>query len=57
VSEDKRDALLRGHLAAMMNFTEQERTYFMGLIEKFLKGSAVESVAFSHSEPQSHRKS
>jgi glutamyl-tRNA reductase len=52
VPEQGREAVLRQHLAAMMNFTEQERTHFLSLIEKFLKGSRAESVAYSQSVPQ-----
>jgi glutamyl-tRNA reductase len=52
VPEQSREAVLRQHLAAMMNFTEQERTHFLGLIEKFLKGSRAESVACSQNVPQ-----
>jgi glutamyl-tRNA reductase len=44
VPEQNREEFLRQHLDAMMNFTEQERSHFMGLIEKFLKGSRAESV-------------
>jgi glutamyl-tRNA reductase len=51
VPEQSREAVLRQHLAAMMNFTEQERTHFISLIEKFLKGSRAESVAYSQSVP------
>jgi glutamyl-tRNA reductase len=51
VPEQGREAVLRQHLAAMMNFTEQERTHFLSLIEKFLKGSRAESVAYSQSVP------
>src|SRR3989440_356658 len=51
VPEQRREAVLRQHLAAMMNFTEQERTHFISLIEKFLKGSRAESVAYSQSVP------
>lgn len=52
VPEQGREAVLRQHLAAMMNFTEQERTHFLSLIEKFLKGSRAESVACCQSVPQ-----
>jgi glutamyl-tRNA reductase len=52
VPEQGREAVLRQHLAAMMNFTEQERTHFLSLIEKFLKGSRVEPVACCQSVPQ-----
>src|SRR2546421_891486 len=51
VPEQSREEILRQHLAAMMNFTEQERTHFISLIEKFLKGSRAESVAYSQSVP------
>jgi len=51
VPEQSREAVLRQHLAAMMNFTEQERTHFTSLIEKFLKGSRAEPVACSESLP------
>ncbi len=51
VPEQGREAVLRQHLAAMMNFTEQERTHFLSLIEKFLKGSRAEPVACSESLP------
>ncbi|HTP70370.1 MAG TPA: glutamyl-tRNA reductase [Dongiaceae bacterium] len=43
VPEHKREAILRQHLAAMINFTEQERTHFMGLIAKFVNGHKVET--------------
>jgi glutamyl-tRNA reductase len=52
VPEQGREAVLRQHLAAMMNYTEQERTHFLSLIEKFLKGSRAESVACCQSVPQ-----
>jgi len=52
VPEQGREAVLRQHLAAMMNFTEQERTHFLSLIEKFLKGSRAESGACCQSVPQ-----
>ena len=52
VPEQSRQTVLRQHLAAMVNFTEQERTHFISLIEKFLKGSRAESVACSQSVPQ-----
>jgi glutamyl-tRNA reductase len=52
VPEQGREAVLRQHLAAMMNFTEQERTHFLSLIEKFLRGSRAESVACCQSVPQ-----
>jgi len=45
IPEPNREAFLRQHLDAMVNFTEQERTHFMGLIEKFLNGGRPESVA------------
>lgn len=51
--EQNRETFLRQHLAAMMNFTEQERSHFIGLIEKFLKGSRADSVACSHTGPGS----
>jgi glutamyl-tRNA reductase len=49
VPEHKREALLQQHLDAMPHLSEQERAHFVGLIDKFLKGSKAES-AFSHSE-------
>jgi glutamyl-tRNA reductase len=49
---ENREAFLRQHLDAMMNFTEQERTHFMSLIEKFLKGSKAESASYPHTVPQ-----
>jgi len=52
VPEQGREAVLRQHLAAMMNFTEQERTHFLSLIEKFLRGSRAESLACCQSVPQ-----
>ena len=52
VPEQGREAVLRQHLAAMMNFTEHERTHFLSLIEKFLRGSRAESVACCQSVPQ-----
>jgi glutamyl-tRNA reductase len=52
VPEQSREAVLRQHLAAMMYFTEQERTHFLTLIEKFLKGSRAESLACRQSVPQ-----
>jgi glutamyl-tRNA reductase len=57
VPEQNREAVLHQHLAAMLNFTEQERSHFLGLIEKFLKGSRAESVACPHSDPRSLRNS
>jgi glutamyl-tRNA reductase len=53
----KREALLRQHLSAMINFTEQERTHFMGLIAKFLNGGQVEAESFVHADSQARRTS
>jgi glutamyl-tRNA reductase len=57
VPEEDREAFLRQHLDAMMNFTEQERTHFMGLIEKFLKGSKAASAVYPQAVPQTHSNS
>jgi glutamyl-tRNA reductase len=57
VPEHNREAFLRQHLAAMVNFTEEERTHFMGLIQKFLRGSGKEQVEYSHSDAGMQRKS
>jgi len=57
VPAHKREALLRQHMAAMINFTEQERNHFMGLIEKFLNGAKVESDSFVHAEAPVRRPS
>jgi glutamyl-tRNA reductase len=57
VEEHKREALLRQHLSAMINFSEQERTHFMGLIAKFLNGGKVESESFVHADSQARRSS
>jgi glutamyl-tRNA reductase len=51
VPEQNREAFLRQHLQAMMNFTEQERAHFMALIEKFLRGSKAESVTCRQGPP------
>jgi glutamyl-tRNA reductase len=53
----KREALLRQHLSAMINFTEQERTHFMGLIAKFLNGGKEEAESFVHADAQARRTS
>jgi len=57
VPAHKREALLRQHMAAMINFTEQERNHFMGLIEKFLNGAKAESDSFVHAEAPVRRPS
>jgi glutamyl-tRNA reductase len=57
VPEHKREALLRQHMAAMINFTEQERAHFMGLIGKFLNGAKVESESFVHTDVHVRRRS
>jgi glutamyl-tRNA reductase len=54
VPVEDREAFLRQHMDAMMNFTEQERTHFMSLIEKFLKGSKAESASYPHAQVQSN---
>ena len=55
--EHKREALLRQHVAAMINFTEQERIHFMGLIGKFLNGAKTESESFVHTDAHVRRPS
>jgi len=46
VPEQEREAILRQHLQAMPHLSAQERVHFVALIEKFLKGSKCEGVAF-----------
>ena len=50
VPDHKREAVLRQHLAAMINFTEQERGHFMGLIEKFLNGGKPGTESLVHAD-------
>ena len=57
VPEHKRQALLRQHLAAMINLTEQERTHFVGLIEKFLNGAKPKVESFAHADAPVRRPS
>lgn len=45
VPEYKREALLRRHVAAISNFTEQERLHFLGLLERFFENH---SMKYSH---------
>ena len=45
VPEYKREALLRRHVAAISNFTEQERLHFIGLLERFFENH---SMKYSH---------
>lgn len=57
VPEHRREAVLRQHLAALPNLSPEERGHFIGLIDKFLKGSKAESMAFSHIDADSRRAS
>lgn len=57
VPEDRREAVLCQHLAALGNLSPEERGHFLTLIDKFLKGSKAESMAFSHASVESQRTS
>jgi glutamyl-tRNA reductase len=57
VPQSQREAILRQHLSAMINFTEEERTHFTGLIAKFLNGGKAEAESFVHAHSQARQRS
>lgn len=50
VPAHRREAVLQQHLQAMAHLTAEERIHFVGLIDKFLKGSRADGVKFSQTE-------
>jgi glutamyl-tRNA reductase len=47
VPEHKRESLLQQHLRAMTHLTMEERLHFIGMIQKFLKGSKTGAPTYS----------